>query len=381
MEPQDSQSEMNAGRPDVYDAADHAAPAALLPGVMARIASLDVYLTTRPSHGELQDALSDARWEVRAAALQAMGEREDADALDRLVAALRDEHEMVRLAAVGALNRRGRHAPIDQLILAARDPDPEVREAARAALQRRDTADAALTPRAAALRHQVAKLAPQIRRGAASVAHSWLVLSRQPAILQRSWLIPAVALLLSDGLTVLLAMHMWRSVQDTATLLGLATTLSAVIGIAYAADLAHDAGAELAAATATSLRTLLFSRLFVVLGATTLLSGCASVGVALLYRQGLWSIIQLWLGPLLLISALTLALALLVGSWLAFLLTSLLELAQTVRLGPIHQLMPLQHSPLWQTSPTMLLLAALCLMFAFLYAPRRSSPRRALGEL
>jgi hypothetical protein len=380
MEPQSIQPDMSDMGAHGDEEIAYAAPPSLVTDVMARVAQLDTYLTAGSAESELVKATQAPQWEVRAAALQALGRLGERAPLEPLVDALRAEHVMVRVAAVQALGRMGRRAPLEQMIGALSDPEAEVRVAAREAVERREAAAYAQAGHAARLHHGAAWLMAGARRAGDSVAHGWLVLVRQPGVVQRNWLVSVLALFLSDCLVVGTALQTGRGIHETTTLLALVTTLSAVVGVAFAANLAHDMAAELALATATSARTVVLSRFLLVIGSTALLSGCASLGVALLYRQGLWSVLQLWLGPLLLISALTLALVLVVGSWLAFVGASGVELVQTVHFGPGNQLLALQHAPLWQTSPVVIALALVCLGGALLYAPQQSHVHRIIGD-
>ncbi len=310
-----------------------------------------------------------------------------------LCAALHDEHPLVRIAAVRALGTlgRGSRASLDEVLRLLHDSDWEVREAVVEALGTiQGHADG---PALAVLRavHPAQLDAPVADAGAEAGSeplswsvgtlgraanHFWQVLARQPAILQRSWLRSLLVLLLGDAL-VLLAVHQsFSSMHDLAITLGLVTTLSAVIGIISTSNLALDVGAELAQATATSARTLLLCRFLLVLSSTALVSGVASAAFALFSGQGPWAIIQLWLGPLLLLSALTFLLVLWVGSGISFLVALALEAAQTLRFAANGQVHIMPHSPLWQTNPLILSLAALCLLVTFLYAPRYALPFR-----
>ncbi len=199
--------------------------------------------------------------------------------------------------------------------------------------------------------------------------HLWLVASRQLALLQKRWSVPAGVLFLSYVLIVCTSMWFDHSTQHTATivLLAVAGMLSSTLSIGFSTDMRHDAGVEIALSTPTSLRIIMFCRFLVVIGLNVLLSLGASAVIALLYGQGLWGIIQLWLGPLLLASSLTLALTVLVGSWLSFLATALLGAVQVLHIGPGSQALLLHIPPLWQVT-----LVTLCLLCAFLYAPRQA---------
>ncbi len=403
--------------PLAFDLPGYDAPETLLAGVLARVGQLDAYLASDMPAAELNDATHNASWEVRAVAVHALGQREEKPA-ETLNAALRDDDALVRMAALRALGQLGEHAPLDQVVLALRDRDMAVRETAVEVLRTlpgqavrpllvAETQDESATVRVAALDalayHNIAFAAhPVVHRrieamGAISAAysktrqwaqpftqafgHAWHIFLRQPAVLQHNWFAPVLTLLLADIAVILAAMQMTTNLHDISLLLGVVTTLSAAIGIAFAANLSHDAGSEITLATATSVRMILFCRLLVVIASTCLISGGASVAVALAYGQGPWGVIQLWLGPLLLISSLTLALVLLLGSWVAFIAACVLEAVQTLRINAGGQLLPLQHPALWQSNPLIFALALLFLLAAFLYAPRQSRFYKGAGDL
>jgi hypothetical protein len=366
---------------------------------MRRVSQLDPYLAPAASTSARDDALHDARWEVRAVAIHALAVSGHADSLAPFQAALSDEHPAVRAAAVRAVARLGARAPLDQLALALRDADDDVRMAvaealgelgvahaqpvrpllaialrdaqamvraeARLALERCDAAELAHTAVSAA------EPAPRPNTQVAAARHLWQVFLAQPVILQRRWLPVAVLLFLCDALVLLVALGLGGDLHETSNLLALVTTVAAAVGIAYAANARHDMGLELALATATSARALLYCRFVLVMGSTMLLAGAASAVVAVVYGQGFWGIVQLWLGPVLLASSLALALVLMVGSWLSVLLISALEALQTLRFGPDHEILFRDHSFLLQTNPLIVGLALLCLAFVFFAIPRQ----------
>ncbi len=388
-------------------------PASLLAGVMSRVErqESDVRRMAGMSNQQLLQSLTSPQWEIRAAALEACGQLAQQDAsfpLDPVIAMLHDEHSLVRVAAVQALGQLGGRVPLDQLIIALRDREWQVREmvvlvlgelvvrgepAARpllvAALQ--DASASVRESAQAALEHygvQAVASGPVLRAGIQSMGiqaatgvvvsprtlrhsmhHLWLVASRQLALLQKRWSVPAIVLFLSYMLIVCTSMWFDPSPHHMATvvLLAVAGILSSTLSIGFSADMRHDAGVEIALSTPTSLRSIMFCRFLVVIGLNVLLSLGASAVIALLYGQGFWGIIQLWLGPLLLASSLTLALTMLVGSWLSCLATVLLGVVQLLHIGSGSQGLLLHIPPLWQV-----LLVTLCLLFAFLYAPRQA---------
>ncbi|MFL5663593.1 MAG: hypothetical protein ACJ8BW_19975, partial [Ktedonobacteraceae bacterium] len=96
--------------------------------------------------------------------------------------------------------------------------------------------------------------------------------------------------------------------------------------------------------------------------------------MALLSRGSVWDIMRLWLGPMLLFSSMTLALSLLLGSWFAIIVTFMLEVTQTILSSFTRHVEVPRFTPpdIWQTTPTMVFLALLIIVFAVIYAPRQS---------
>jgi hypothetical protein len=149
------------------------------------------------------------------------------------------------------------------------------------------------------------------------------------------------------------------------------------VAFIYGAE--NDPGFEITLSTPTSIRIVMLCRMALVVGYNFLLSALASAIVALAHGGGLWEIMQLWLGPMLLLSSLTLALSLLIGSWLATLAAIIIEISQTILIHfDIQRHLPLLQfaSPsTWQTTPCILILTVLFIACAIVYAPRQ--PRLA----
>ncbi|HUY78981.1 MAG TPA: HEAT repeat domain-containing protein [Ktedonobacterales bacterium] len=339
---------------------------------------------TRLPLDQLIVALRDPAWDVREAVALALGQATKVspefahDARPLLLATLGDAHPTVRMAAQQALDALdGRSA----LVAPA---------GARGHVAAPSHASAPATPATQPARAPQARPAPisTSQRGAPSwlgdatsaLRHFGQTLIRQPTLIQRGWMIPALAVLASELAVLFIAQRITGDLHDMSVLLEIVTALSAAIGVAFAANMAHDPVAELALATPTSPRVILLARYCAVLGATFLLSGCASAVEAALYGQSLWAVVQLWLGPTLLLASLTLALVMVVGSWLAALAACLLEIVQVARIGPGGALLPLAQPHLWMTSPLVLGLAALCLALALLYAPRQPRLFASFGD-
>lgn len=341
----------------------HQAPADLLPTVLHRIAALDAYLAPDCSPTALRQAAADPRWEVRTVALRRLAAVAPLDAAELLVAALDDVHPAVRDAAHGALSSLS--APLS----AVAQPGTAAPAPATATVPHDSAPHTALSA-AAIARSRIISWRAACEDGIGALAHGGRVLARQPRLLRREWGLPSLALLFADALVVFVALRLGVGLRAAATALALATILAAAIISVSTANLALDPGAELAASTGTSPRLVLGGRFALVVGTTLAISGLASAIMALAFGQGLWGIVQLWLGPLLLLAAVTLMVAQWLGTWLGLLATLGLEAAGTLRIGADGLLVPLEHSILLQTNPVILCLAALCCALALVGAPR-----------
>ena len=161
-----------------------------------------------------------------------------------------------------------------------------------------------------------------------------------------------------------------------ALVLGVFAPLVAAIGAAYVYGPQSDAGLELALATPTSPRLVLVTRLALVVGFDLALSIAGSLLLILLDRGSFAGIVGMWMGPLLLLSGVSLVLSLLISAVAAVTgaivmwFTRLLAAAATASGGRLHDLQaPLQA--FWQTSPALILVALALVAVAVLYVPRQ----------
>jgi hypothetical protein len=206
------------------------------------------------------------------------------------------------------------------------------------------------------------------------ILHLWLVLKMQIPIIYKSiWIASALVILFGCGLTFFATFRLTSHIQDAEALLALFSTVTSAAGVAFIYGIEHDAGLEITLSTPTSMRIVMICRLLLVVGYNFVLSALASAIVALTHGAGFWAVVQLWLGPMLLLSSITLALSLLIGSWFAIMVALVLESVQALPVYFERHLPMLQlASPAsWQTSPTILLLTLLFVVFAVLYAPRQ----------
>ncbi|BCL77602.1 hypothetical protein ccbrp13_00670 [Ktedonobacteria bacterium brp13] len=385
------------------------APASLLPGVLSRLERRQVYRTPTLSVQELVEALSHPQWEMRSAVVRALGELGEQAPYEPLIAALHDEHRLVRVAAVRALGRLGERVQADRLVialqdhawevremavltlgerdepairpllqqLALQDTNSDVREAAASALSRYNAtrpvpvADHQAMARTSALTMTMPATRPSLLR---RLTHSYLLLKRQIVLMHKSlWIGPPLLQLL----WCLLSFYNRGLTPDhghTASLyLALFTTISAAAGTAFIYGDENDPGFELTLSTQTSIRGVMFARFLLVVGYNVLLSACASVALVLLYGGGFWDIMQLWLGPLVLLSSMTLTLSMLIGSWFALAVALIVEVSQSFVMNTQQHWPQIEvsFSTNWHTTPAILGLAAMLIAFAVFFLPQR----------
>lgn len=210
-----------------------------------------------------------------------------------------------------------------------------------------------------------------------SLLHFWLVLRRQVPLIHLSvWLATPLVILFGGGLAFYdIIIHVAGIASNWS--LPLFTTVSAAASAAFIYGAENDAGLELTLSTPTSIRLVMLCRMLLVVGYHFVLAALASTIIAVAHGGGLWQIMQMWLGPMLLLSSFTLALSMILGSWVAVLVSIILETGQAFLLDTnTHPAMiHLSQTGLWHTNPTMLLLALLFIAFATFYAPKQ--PRLA----
>jgi len=384
------------------------APPSLLPGVLNRLSQTERYIAAQRSRQDLLNALEHPQWEIRAAAVYALGKLGPRAPLEPLLDALQDEHRLVRAAAIRASGALVEHTPEQQVLVehvllamrdeawevreiaalvlgelstypsepllrtALRDSNSCVREAACFALERREAARVQTNDEA---QGRSVVLPPSIQAEVhvkASLFHLWLVFSRQFSLLNRNiWLITVLAMVIACILTFVLGV-------DAGWSLTVAVLSASAIGAAHIYGSGSDASIEIVLSTSTSIRTILLARLAAVLSYNIALAALTSTLMVLVYGGGLWTLIHLWLGPALFVSSLSLALSLLLGSLSATVATLLFEASQVFHSeGPFFVLQPVDlATSVWQLHPVYLFVIALgCIVFAVLYAPRH--PRLA----
>ncbi|HEX6482788.1 MAG TPA: zf-HC2 domain-containing protein [Ktedonobacteraceae bacterium] len=204
--------------------------------------------------------------------------------------------------------------------------------------------------------------------------HLWLVFKKQIGIIHKSiWIVSAMVMIFGCILVLVATWGGHSHIRDAQLLLALFASVIGASGVAFIYGAENDAGYELTLSTPTSIRIVMICRMILVVGYDLLLSALASTVLALSYGGGPWEIIQLWLGPMLLLASISLVLSLMVGSVIALLFSLILEATQALPSYMEKGLIGLQlaRPDLWQTNPTILLLAVLFFVFAILYAPRQ----------
>src|SRR5215469_15040358 len=114
------------------------APSSLLPSVLQRLGLTPEQAVYEFSFDDLAAKLGSEDWEMRAAAVRALGKRDADVPIELLVSVLDDEDESVRAAAVHLLGKVARQAPLDRLVTALHDADWHVRETAVLALGKQE---------------------------------------------------------------------------------------------------------------------------------------------------------------------------------------------------------------------------------------------------
>ena len=207
-----------------------------------------------------------------------------------------------------------------------------------------------------------------------SLQHYWLVLKKQVPIIHLSiWLAAPLVIFFGGGLAIYESIILHTVGIASNWSLPLFTTVSAATSAAFIYGQENDNGFELTLSTPTSMRLVMLCRMILVVGYNFILAALASTIIAVAAGGGLWQIIQMWLGPMLLLSTFTLVLSMLLGSWVALLASIILETGQAFLLNVDKHMALIQLNPAntWQTNPMMLILAVLFIAFAILYAPRQ----------
>jgi len=199
----------------------------------------------------------------------------------------------------------------------------------------------------------------------------WRLLRAQAPLLPKGIWIPSAAALLLAFLIV----SLWSGASSLPSLLSLVIPLVTATSLTLIYGPEQDPGLELALATPTSPRLVLACRLVLVYGYNTLLA----LGITLLLtlsRGAPFSLVaSVWLGPMLLLGGASLLLSVVAGAVVgsgAAVGVALLRLLMASLDAPSSQISigAWQVDALWQTNPTVLVLAALAIALAVLLVSR-----------
>jgi hypothetical protein len=201
--------------------------------------------------------------------------------------------------------------------------------------------------------------------GWVALAHLWRVLGAQRRMLRPSvWIASAAGIVLAVLYGVLVPGP--EVAQD---MLAFALPLIAAAGMAFLYGPENDPALELSLATPTSARSVLFARFALFFGYDTVLALLGTLVLVTLHGGAFWPLAAVWLGPMALLSSLSLALSLVFGPLAAVGVSAALWLSRAVDLGDGVQLHVAPGS-FWQTTPPVLAAALLLLLFALVIAPR-----------
>ncbi len=202
----------------------------------------------------------------------------------------------------------------------------------------------------------------------------WLLFRAQvPLIHKSTWVVSALVCLFGLALTLLMASHAHVQKSFAADLLVLFIVIAGASGSAFIYGATVDPAFELTLTTPTSIRLLMLCRMLLVLGYNFLLAVVSSAAFASVSGGGLGGMVQLWLGPLLFLSSLCLAISLFIGSGFALLCAAVIELVQAFPTKLASHLvgLPLPALDLGPTSPALLIAAVLLFAFAVFYVPKQ----------
>jgi hypothetical protein len=155
------------------------------------------------------------------------------------------------------------------------------------------------------------------------------------------------------------------------------TPVVAALSLAFVYGPETDAGLEIALSTPVSPRKILLSRLLVALCCNFVLAFLVTVLAVALHGGNIGLLLSFWVGPMLLLSGLSLALSVGVGTVAATTAAGALWLVHLFvsSISTLPAPVPGDQTPLaalWQTTPTTLCIACLLFLAAVVYVPRRA---------
>ncbi|HEV8191153.1 MAG TPA: zf-HC2 domain-containing protein [Ktedonobacterales bacterium] len=201
--------------------------------------------------------------------------------------------------------------------------------------------------------------------GRAALAHLWQVLGAQRRMLRPGvWIASAAGIVLAVLYGVVVP---GQEVEQD--ILAFALPLIAAAGMAFLYGPENDPALELSLATPTSARSVLCARFALLFGYDTALALLGTLVLTMLNGGGFWPLAAVWLGPMALLSSLSLALSLVFGPLAALGASAALWLSRAIDLADGLRL-HVTPASFWQTTPPVLAAALLLLVFALLVAPR-----------
>lgn len=209
-----------------------------------------------------------------------------------------------------------------------------------------------------------------------TVVHFWLVCRKQISVIHKSiWYLTALMIFLVDCAFNLLVPQLLRNISalDLPWILALLVTTASMVGVVYVQSQDSGAEREIVLSTPTSMATIVFARVLLVVGYNMLLATASTVLLAYTLGGGVWGITLQWLGPLLFFSTIGIVLSQFVKAELAVMTTLLLEVILCLSFSFERGIPTLRfvQSSLWHTSPLLLGVALLLMAFAVFNAPRR----------
>jgi hypothetical protein len=210
-----------------------------------------------------------------------------------------------------------------------------------------------------------------IKRGA---YHLWLVFARQVQLIHKSiWIASILVNVLMCALVFLGRASARHNLHSVEGVLAFFTTVAAAAGVAFMYQAEHDAGYEIILSTPTSIRIVMICRMALVVGYNMALAALTSAIIAIALGGTLWDFMHIWLGPMLLLASISLAVSVIFGSVVSLAISLLLEVVQAI-ISSLERLIPVVHFlrvNLLQTTPLVLFIALLLIVFAVYYAPRQ----------
>jgi hypothetical protein len=198
-----------------------------------------------------------------------------------------------------------------------------------------------------------------------TLRHAVCVLAAQRRVLRRSvWIASALGIAFAVISAATLELQ-----TDQSSVLVFALPLIAATGSAFLYGPEVDPGLEIAITAPTPPRMVMLSRFALLFGFDLACALAGTLALALVRGEGFWPLTALWLGPMALLSTLSLVLSLVVSPLIGAAGALALWGARALRLssGIELQIVPGNY---WGTSPQVLAIAAALLLAAVLYAPR-----------